>query len=758
MSAGGRLKTLKRLLPLAAALGIGVLGCEAKENFCEETEPIPISIRTNDSYEVALKSGTFTPSGIEPISLDMREKIDSATSNLHVMLQYDENLTPKDKKELESKGIKILEGVTSKTYLASIPPGSESLEAKLGVNFKRARYVGEILPEDKLSNHLLEGRKAKWAESDGIVGLNIRFHKDVDAWDMEDVLEDMGADVNSVVGDLGIVNVTVDKDSLEHFKYEVSGLDETKHVEHATIPLSELNHNGRNVSMVDYLQEKFPDLKGSGTRIAIFDSGWPLDHIAYNGRFEEFGEDEHSMHATHVTGIAIGNGEGSLISLQDLCGGYLFREPTLADNLCLEYYGSEDHEPFRLMFRGVAPMARALSMHYTQIEPYCFYNTPSNIYESFLHANVSWGAHEWTSSTGSNVVRNGYDCEFNGDYELTAWTVDHLVHGTKSLSGEDILGMTAFWGAGNERSFHLCMKDIFGHWKLGIPATSKNAIIVGASEFNKFGFLVVSDYTGFGPTDDGRIGVTVMNYGGGTYAKVISTALADLYCGKAGTSMATPLTAGIGLLLNERYSQIRHGGRMSPHLMKAILAGTAWDIGPNYVDYQSGFGHVDAYGADKALLDRRFREGSIQETGDYVAYTITNGSKRTTTIELTMAYTDVPGSLMSEKNLINDLDLLLIKSDGTVVKPMVLDPEHPQAVATEGEDHLNNIEKVVYNMQGSDFDDMFTVMVKGYDVVEGPVGFALVSNVPFLEGPKGIYIDKDKIVAPMDKYMHGIEF
>jgi len=102
-----------------------------------------------------------------------------------------------------------------------------------------------------------------------------------------------------------------------------------------------------------------------------------------------------------------------------------------------------------------------------------------------------------------------------------------------------------------------------------------------------------------------------------------------------------------------------------------------------------------------------------------------------------MAYTDVRGSLNAAKALVNDLDIVLISPDNRVIKPLVLEPSHPEAIAHEGEDHINNIEQIVYFPSADDLNrgGIWRVLVKGYDVVYGPVEFAIVSNQGFYEPP-----------------------
>ncbi|MFH1638676.1 MAG: S8 family serine peptidase [Candidatus Woesearchaeota archaeon] len=734
---------------------------------CESDRPITHKVNVNESTDIELKSRTIKTDSLEAISSEVKDKISNAEGRIHVMLQYDRNLTQEEKKNLASDGIKILSPISSKTYYASVPAGINGLEGKLNSN--PLRYAGDILPEDKISPNI--GKMAPWSKGKDIVGVNVTFHKDIKPAKMISKISALGGTVNSTLDtiklakEMGLLastedaismaNITVSEDKFQELVESLGELDEVEHVEYATIPFSELNFNGRRISMVNALQEEFPDLDGTGTKVAVYDSGLIYEHPDYEGRVKYFTCcDEYrkgSGHASHVAGTVAGDGSFTIEGLEDICDSWHIYG-ALKD-VCKLFNASEDKREFEGMFRGVAPKAHILSMFHGPCIPYCYYNVPNNLLVKFAHAGLE-GVDLLTSSTGSNVSGNGYPCEFNGDYESSAALVDFMIKGPFGLSPLAVL-----FAAGNERGYTRCFMegDEIGYATIGIPATSKNAIKVGATMIDENGYIALAYYSSFGPTDDGRMGITVVNYGGGGDIGVISVgsnySYGVPYASMSGTSMAAPLTAGVGLLLNQRYSD-RHLGDISPHLLKALLAGTAWDIGPYYADYQSGFGHVDAAKAEEAVRMHRFMEGDISETGGYDLYNL-KISNPWEPIKVTMAYTDVMGSLNSARNLVNDLDIVLVSPDGRVIKPMVLDPTHPEATAQEGEDHINNIEQVVYHLSGDDIDNKFVpwqILVKGYDVVDGPVDYAIVTNQSIVDAPSYKDFAKDEAMEKVKNY------
>lgn len=117
--------------------------------------------------------------------------------------------------------------------------------------------------------------------------------------------------------------------------------------------------------------------------------------------------------------------------------------------------------------------------------------------------------------------------------------------------------------------------------------SSKNAISVGAVNADR----TISDYSNFGPSDDGRIKPDICARGTGINS---STAVSDSsYSGEgqnsSGTSYATPAAAASALLLQQYYFSIK-GSYMKASMLKALLLHSADDEGNLGPDNKFGWG------------------------------------------------------------------------------------------------------------------------------------------------------------------------
>ncbi|MDG6225639.1 MAG: S8 family serine peptidase [Candidatus Thermoplasmatota archaeon] len=332
---------------------------------------------------------------------------------------------------------------------------------------------------------------------------------------------------------------------------------------------------------------------------------------------------------------------------------------------------------------------------------------------------------------------------------------------------------------------------------IGAPATAKSCITVGASESYRLdGGLQVQWGTGSwlwkyskdpiltdkpsddprglaafssrGPTDDGRIkpdvvapGTNILstkstktsNTGWGAFSQNSN------YIYMGGTSMSCPITAGATALIREYYNLSLGLDSPSGALMKATLINGAQDMTPGQYgtsnpvtqeinsrpDNDQGWGRINItnslYPHGKNLTFMDMKTGI--RTGENLTFNFTvNGGGH---LNATLVWSDFPAETSSSKQLVNDLDLVLIAPNGTRYNGNDMDSPYGDVF-----DRTNPVEgiQIVDPAPGN-----WTVIVSGHSIPMGPQHFALVATgdatpfTPLVRMDMGYYsTDGDELI------------
>lgn len=232
---------------------------------------------------------------------------------------------------------------------------------------------------------------------------------------------------------------------------------------------------------------------------------------------------------------------------------------------------------------------------------------------------------------------------------------------------------------------------------------AKNILTVGAINGIPGGYsgpasVVMSSFSSWGPTDDGRIKPDVVAAGVNLYSPVASAN--NAYGVFSGTSMATPNASGSLMLLQEYYHQLK-GVFMRSATLKALAIHCADEAGPaDGPDYQHGWGVLNVAKGAEVIKSNNLQAHQIFEE------VLTNGATFTMNVvasgplKATIVWTDPKGTVTTTgildnpaRKLVNDLDLRIIQGSTTYM-PWKLDPANPAAPATTGDNNLDNVEKV----------------------------------------------------------------
>ena len=230
---------------------------------------------------------------------------------------------------------------------------------------------------------------------------------------------------------------------------------------------------------------------------------------------------------------------------------------------------------------------------------------------------------------------------------------------------------------------------------------SKNVMTIGAVDdvlsYSGPASVSMSSFSGWGPTDDGRIKPDLVANGVMLYSSMASGSTA--YGSLSGTSMSAPSATG-GLALIQQHALGTNNSYLKSATLKALAIHTAKEAGSAQgPDYQFGWGLLDVEHAVE-VLDDSLSIVNTQSLANNSTYS-TNIALSSNPLRITIAWNDPAGtpvtsSLLNNTTamLVNDLDLRLTAPSGQVYYPYVLNPNSPASAATTGDNSKDNVEMI----------------------------------------------------------------
>ncbi len=269
--------------------------------------------------------------------------------------------------------------------------------------------------------------------------------------------------------------------------------------------------------------------------------------------------------------------------------------------------------------------------------------------------------------------------------------------------------------------------------------TAKNILTIGAVGGIEDGYrrnqdVVMSSFSSWGPTDDGRIKPDLVANGVSLYSSASTSNTS--YSTSSGTSMSAPNTTGSLILLQEHY-HLRHNRFMLSSTLKALVCHTVDEAGNPGPDYVFGWGLLNTERAALAITNNggqsHIEEMQLNSGASIVRTVVASGAEP---LRITIAWTDpeaqplpIDASVLNNRTprLINDLDLRV--GDGTnTFMPWVLNPNNPMSFATRADNVLDNIEQVVVANPIPGRTYTITISHKNQTLARGPQVVSLIAT------------------------------
>jgi len=318
--------------------------------------------------------------------------------------------------------------------------------------------------------------------------------------------------------------------------------------------------------------------------------------------------------------------------------------------------------------------------------------------------------------------------------------------------------------AGNNRNdnhtgLHFVFDPIIGEWVesdafrqpdggssgydcLPTYSNAKNILTVGAVRTVTGGYsqpsnVLMSNFSSWGPTNDGRIKPDLVGDGVGLLSSNGNGTAS--YNNSSGTSMSGPNVAGSLLLIQELHDKL-YGEFMWSSSLKGLAIHTSDPTGISEgPDYSFGWGLLNTESAAEFLLDPLHHQMHQQmlSSGDTLEFSLFgNGIDP---VKATLCWTDpaatpLPPSLNDPTlRLINDLDMRIIAisgpDSGMIYMPWILDPSNPSAAAASGDNFRDNVEVISAGVLAT---GQYIVRIthKGENLVNGSQSFSLILSAP----------------------------
>ncbi len=480
------------------------------------------SLSAQNNYAVLLHSGTtYFPENIRDYAQNATIGSDEMMEGqFYRMLQFYELPGKAAIQSMEQQGVKLLEYIPNKTYVASISTGFDvhQLES-FGV-----RSIQSIEPGLKMSKDIRYSNFPDWALQKNNVLVMLKFYKDLKH---ENILRYCEADGIQVLRNNGVNNFLRASVPVEKVQ-ELASLPYVAFLELVPPPDVKDDIIGRSLHRSNVIDAQFPggrQYTGEGINICVRDDGFVGPHIDFQGRIDNsFVEPQAGSHGDGVGGIMGGAGNLDPWNRGMAAGSFLYILNYEADFLDETMMLHTDHD----VLVTNSSYSNGCNAGYTEITETVdqqLYNNPTlmHVFSAGNSNNSSCGygaGNQWGNITGGHKqAKNAIaTANLNGDGTLTPSSSrgpahdgrlkpDISAHGTDQVSTDEDNTYQVFGGtsaaapgiAGITAQLHQAYQDLNGG-EVAEAALLKTILLNTANDLGnvgpdyKFGWGHVNSY------------------------------------------------------------------------------------------------------------------------------------------------------------------------------------------------------------------------------------------------------------------------
>ena len=429
------------------------------------------------------------------------------------------------------------------------------------------------------------------------------------------------------------------------------------------------------------------NLSGSSMTIGIWDDASVLDsHQEFGDRVINHDGEGSSFHATHVAGTIISRGfdhDASGMAYESTLHSYDW-------NNDLSELATAANEGLLISNHSYGPATGWI------------WN---------LYADNKW---VWMGDPNIDLSEDykfGFYSQESKNWDILANAAPNLLIIKAAGNDRSDYGPEAgeeYWMYGNEPYLDDTPRSPDGDYDCLTGAVlSKNILSVGAVEDLPWGYqnpsdILMSSFSSWGPTDDGRIKPDLVADGVALFST--SNDSNSSYASASGTSSAAPSATGSLALLQEYYQDLNEGVPMKASTLKALAIHTTKEAGSSPgPDYKYGWGLLDTKVAAELITFNQNNSESIQELtlNNDETITISFNASGLAPIKATIVWNDPAGTPVSPQNnptnpmLVNDLDIRLHRvSNDEIFYPWVMQANN-QFPAVNGDNVVDNTEQIL---------------------------------------------------------------